>query len=75
VAAHLLTAPLLGGDHAAMRGGSPLQRRVLDGDLLAQLLHLPQQLQREVLSPCPSCAMDEDAGARRILDLLGAALE
>ena len=74
VAAHPLTAPLLGGDHAAMRGGPPLRRRVLDGDLLSQLLHLPERLQREVLSQSPSCAMGDDAGVQRILELMCAAL-
>ena len=74
VAAHSLTAPLLGGDHAALRGGPPLRRRVLDGDLLAQLLRLPERLQREVLSQCPSCAMDDEASVLRILELVGAAL-
>ena len=74
VATHPLTAPLLGADHVALRDGPPLHRRVLDGDLLAQLLHLPERMQRDVLSRCPSCAMDEDASAMRILELLSAAL-
>ena len=74
VATHPLTAPLLGADHVALRCGPPLRRRVLDGDLLAQLLHLPERLQRDVLSRCPSCAMDEDASAMRVLELLSAAL-
>ena len=73
-ATHPLTAPLLGEDHAVFRGGPPLHRRVLDGDLLTQLLHLPERLQREVLSRCPSCTIDEDASPMRVLELLSAAL-
>ena len=73
-ATHPLTAPLLGEDHLVLRGGSPLHRRVLDGDLLTQLLHLPERLQRDVLSRCPSCTMDEDASMMHVLELLSAAL-
>jgi hypothetical protein len=67
-AAHPVTAPLLGAEHAAARGGAPAARRVLDGDLLAQLLLLPAQLQRAVLSAGSWPALGDDRSA--VLDLI-----
>jgi hypothetical protein len=67
-AVHPVTAPLLGAEHAAARGGVPAARRVLDGDLLAQLLLLPAQLQRAVLSAGSWPALGDDRGA--VLDLI-----
>ncbi len=69
LAKHPLTAPLLGGDHARWRGGSPGVRRVLDGDLLQQLLRLPEASQRDVLGAPEG---DEQA-ERRMLACLAAA--
>jgi hypothetical protein len=70
-AAHALTAPLLGGHHATSRGGPPAQRRVLDGDLLTQLLHLPEAAQREILAPM--CGGADDGSCERLLETLAAA--
>lgn len=68
-ATHPLTAPLLGCDHAAARGGPPASRRVLDGDLLRQLLFLPAAAQREVLSHGLAEQLTDEEVSRQLDDI------
>lgn len=60
---HPVTCPLLGVRHTSPWWQiSPAEGNVLDGDLLSQLLHLPQAAQQEILAGVRCGALESTGG-------------